>query len=363
MSHSSARAGPAEITEVQRRERKKLKTHKKWALKNAGARSSKQTKYHITTFERFLQQTGWSKPSSNIQLNAEIFENFSWWIQRSTEIHCDFKILSTFLRSVLRKFNITSEAFAAWSTSTLNDFKKAFNKSTIKVPKVNLAFNRQRASALLLKLRTSNYINDDLLYTAMLVYLITSLRPGNILKGTSDKDHSLALKMNNVYERKRSGTSEACMFILNDRHKNSKEEPVLTAVPYNKHTTNPKLFCAASRLKSAWRKRRNSGANDSDCVFINQRSKFPLSTSVANKRIQSIMTAVFEEENKPTEWAKFYTLKSARKAVASLMKELGCSPQTIAIQLKHKTLDSQMHYIGKFYKDQPGLNRALYKDL
>ena len=141
------------------------------------------------------------------------------------------------------------------------------------------------------------------------------------------------------------------------------EEPVLTAVPYNKHTTNPKLFCAASRLKSAWRKRRNSGANDSDCVFINQRSKFPLSTSVANKRIQSIMTAVFEEENKPTEWAKFYTLKSARKAVASLMKELGCSPQTIAIQLKHKTLDSQMHYIGKFYKDQPGLNRALYKDL
>ena len=97
-----------------------------------------------------------------------------------------------------------------------------------------------------------------------------------------------------------------------------------------------------------------------DHKFLDKRT---LSTRIANTRIQQIMALKMQEEGKPKEWNKFYTLKSARKAVASHMEHLGCAPQTVALQMKHASIQSQMSYVCKFYKKKTRLVRELYKDL
>ena len=140
------------------------------------------------------------------------------------------------------------------------------------------------------------------------------------------------------------------MFILNNRQKNSKDKPVLTAVPFNDNTRRAYKDCAATKLKAIYKRRKREGAKPQDCIFINVRSKGPLSTRIANTRIQQIMALKMQEEGKPKEWNKFYTLKSARKAVASHMEHLGCAPQTVALQMKHASIQSQMSYVCKCYK-------------
>ena len=209
----------------------------------------------------------------------------------------------------------------------------------------------------------STRANDDELHSALLIHLVTSLRPGNVLKGSSDSKNELALKLSNVYESKASATGVASMFILNDRQKNSKGKPVLTAVPFNQTTKCPYKECAATKLKAAYKRRKAEGASPNDCVFINARSKKPLTTKSANSRIQQIAGEKFVAEDNPSEWKSFFTLKSARKTVASHMAHLGCAPQTVASQLKHGSIQSQMSYVCKFYKKKSGLVDELYKDL
>jgi hypothetical protein len=353
-------AGSAEQVALQR----KLIRHKKRAYNVAGKRSKIQASYQVRKFHSFQDETGLSdNPNKDINANAVIFENFCWWLQRCTEVHCNYKGAQAFLRVISRHFGIDTDPFQAWPVSKFRDFKKAFNDSALLIPKITLAFDRKVAAHLLKVLLKKEKHNDEALYASILIYLVTSLRAGSVLLSSSDKDRSLTLKMSNVFEQKATEDSAPSMFIFNNRHKNSKGQPVLTAVPFNDSTPDPKTKCAATLLRSAWRLRRKNKAAQSDSVFINTRSGLPLSTGVANKRIQDILREYFESRDKPAEWSKLYSLKSARKAVASHMLALGCAPQTIAGQLKHKTLNAQMHYICRFYKDKPGLSRALYKDL
>ena len=344
--------------------RKKLKRHKNRAYDNVHALSSSQTSYQVKKFQLFQDQTGSEAPGHSAKNNAEIFENFCWWLQRCTEVHCNYKGAQSFLRVISRHYDISAEPFVAWEIAKFREFKKAFNDLALLAPRVNLAFDRKVAAYLLKTLAKGKKLNDKTLQcNAMLLYLVTSLRAGNVLLGSGDSDKTLTLKMGNVFEQKGSTNSVPCMFIYNDRHKNSKRKPVLTAVPFNELSLSPAVDCAATILRNAWLARRADNAADNESVFINKRSKKPLSTAVANARIQCILKEYFEARSKPGNWSKLYTLKSARKAVASHMKTLGCSPQTIALQLKHSTLSAQMSYICRFFKDKPGLTRALYKDL
>ena len=342
---------------------KKIARHKARAFKEAAEFNEVTTSYQLRKFQSFQEETGSGNPGCDSAANAVLFENFCWWLQRCTEVHCDFKGAQSFLRITSRHFGVEKEPFGAWPVAKFRKFKKTFNDNAVLIPKVNLAFDRKTAAFLLLELAKGEKLHDDISQKAMIICLVTSLRASNVLFSSNDKDHSLTLKMSNVLEQKASEDSVACMFIYNDRQKNSKKKPVLTAVPFNASSRNPSQDCAATILKEAWVKRAKEKASPEDSVFINTRSNRPLSAAIANKRIQEVLRSYFESKDKPVEWSKFYTLKSARKAVASHMEELGCAPQTIALQLKHRSLNSQMSYICRFYKNKPGLVRALYKGL
>ena len=146
--------------------------------------------------------------------NAEIFENFCWWLQRCTEVHCNYKGAQSFLRVISRHYDISAEPFVAWEIAKFREFKKAFNDLALLAPRVNLAFDRKVAAYLLKTLAKDKKLNDKTLHNAMLLYLVTSLRAGNVLLGSGDSDKTLTLKMGNVFEQKGSANSVPCMFIL-----------------------------------------------------------------------------------------------------------------------------------------------------
>ena len=343
---------------------RKIRSHKKDAILNAEPRNKNQTSYMVRKFLEFQRQSGSKDPKiGDADTYAIIFEDYVWWIQRCTMVRGLFKQARTFVRAAARHFGIREDPFGAMSKVDYEELKAAFNKEAVLVRKVNLPFSREAAAFVLKTLWESTRVNDDLLHSALLIHLVTSLRPGNVLKGSSDVGNGLVLKMSNVFECKASVRGVASMFILNDRQKNSKDKPVLTAVPFNEKTKCAYKECAATKLKAIYKRRKKAGAKPQDCIFINERSKGPLTTRIANSRIQQIMALKMLKESKPDEWKKFYTVKSARKAVASHMEHLGCAPQTVALQLKHASIQSQMSYVCKFYKKKSRLIRELYKDL
>lgn len=343
---------------------RKIRRHKFKALFNAGPCNKTHDNYQVRKFLEFQRTSGARDPVPGLHAaNAVTFSDFVWWIQRCTNVNCIFKQARSFVRAAARRFKIKGDPFVALSKDELQDFAKAFDKEAVIVHKVNLPFSRNMAAHMLSTLWNSTRANDDELHSALLIHLVTSLRPGNVLKGSSDSENELALKLSNVYESKASATGVASMFILNDRQKNSKGKPVLTAVPFNQTTKCPYKECAATKLKAAYKRRKAEGASPNDCVFINARSKKPLTTKSANSRIQQIAGEKFVAEDNPSEWKSFFTLKSARKTVASHMAHLGCAPQTVASQLKHGSIQSQMSYVCKFYKKKSGLVDELYKDL
>ena len=361
-ARSSQYAGAGtQLSNEQKATRQKIKRHRVRALAGAHPEDGGQEDYKVRKFLTFKKAAGAQDLiPRNEAHNARIFTDFAWWLQRCSKVNATFKQVRTFVRAVHRRYGLEGAPFDGLSSEELRELKFAYDKEVVLVPRVNLAFNREDAAYVLKTLRKGAGHNDKALHSAFLVHLITSLRPGNVLKGSSDKKHLLVLKMSNVFERQ---GSDPCMFILNDKQKNSRGEPVLTAVPFHKSTRKPRRDCAATRLKDAYLKRKSEGAGHADCVFLNARSGLPLSTNCANSRIQKILGDRFEAQHKPREWCKFYTLKSARKAVASHMTDLGCAPQVVAGQLKHKSLQSQMSYICKFYKRRPDLVKALYKNL
>ena len=342
----------------------KIRRHKDRAVNNAKPMNKNQTSYMVRKFLEFQRQSGSADPQKQYAIsNAIIFEDYVWWIQRCTNVRGPFKQARTFVKAAARHFGIRADPFEGMLKTDYEELKKAFDKEAVLVNKVNLPFSRESAAFVLNSLWDSTKANDDHLHSALLIHLVTSLRPGNILKGSSDPDRGLVLKMSNVYESKVSKSGLASMFILNDRQKNSKGKPVLTAVPFNDKTKCAYKECAATKLKAIYKRRKREGAKPHDCIFINVRSKGPLTTRIANTRIQQIMALKMQSDGKPESWKSFYTLKSARKAVASHMEHLGCAPQTVASQLKHASIQSQMSYICKFYKKKNHLIRALYKDL
>ena len=193
--------------------------------------------------------------------------------------------------------------------------------------------------------------------TAFMLYCVTGLRPGSILRGTSDNKDGLALKIANVLvPSKGSKHDGSCVFALNDRSKTSKHKPVLTPIPFNKGAL--KEECAASRLIALVKRRKKEGAKREDFVFMNARgfNRFPLSTGVMINSIRIEMISYFNESMplvKAQARAKLYVLKSTRKGMASDMAAKGCAPQTVANKLGHSTIDAQMSYICKFIKKDP----------
>ena len=84
---------------------------------------------------------------------------------------------------------------------------------------------------------------------------------------------------------------------------------------------------------------------------------------MVNAKLQGAVRCLAERKGLPPQLAEGFSLKSARKAVASHLSASGCSPQVVAQRLGHGSLQSQMHYICKFFGMRPNLLSVIYQGL
>ena len=139
--------------------------------------------------------------------------------------------------------------------------------------------------------------------------------------------------------------------------------PVPLHVPRNPGCGPNGYGCAASMLLQRRATRLAAGANLNDPMYIHPYTRRPLSTSVVNAKLQGAVRCLAERKGLPPQLAEGFSLKSARKAVASHLSASGCSPQVVAQRLGHGSLQSQMHYICKFFGMRPNLLSVIYQGL
>lgn len=293
-------------------------------------------------------------------------ERYLFYLQRHNSFQGSFDQARAYLKTALLFYDIEYNPLDTMGRNRFRNLKLGFNKGSNPGTREKIALNESLVSSLIQKWcgSTSSNIYDQatskmgLLGTATLVYLTTALRAGNILRGSSDNKDDLALHVGDVITFEQDQ-----VFIINGRTKTSKA-PIISHVPYNPHTLEKHKYCAATRLRNlaAWR-RDKEGANDDDFLFINPRSKLPLSTSVANTSLQRFIKTICMEQNIAERLDKFFSLISLRKTVSTEMEKRNCTPQVIAFKLRHSTLNSQLSYICKHRTTSDTFTRDLYKSV
>jgi len=301
-----------------------------------------------------------------------MIRRFFFWLQQKQGMGIAFKGARAYLSSALR--------FIDWDTNPMDLMPKAYRKRLEQAFDKNSIVKKQPKIAMTMKL-ARHYIDKwckhsyakqgqtpfmqrskeeqrvHLLGTALLTYAITALRAGNVLMGTSDNREALCLHIEDIFEYKKANKIPL-LFIINNRSKTSKV-PIITPVPFN--PTSNKALCAATRLLSLVEHRLCvENAKPSDYLFINPSSKKPLRTGVFNKEVQKFAKELCSKQGLSPSIAKLYSAKSLRKFVSSEMKDEKCSPQQIAQQLGHNTLDSQLSYICNDYTKKKPFVAHLY---
>jgi len=344
-------------------------------------------KSKINTFAKFCKELGEHPPSQGAHAtNLSTLTNFAYWLQVNHGVHCDFKGARAYIAPILRYFQVRNNPFDDMPMAGKRTLTLAYNKHAIIVSKAELALEKKEASHILknFNLKGPKFFDQEersssmkhrhsthfhMMATAFMLYCVTGLRPGSILRGTSDNKDGLALKLANVLVPAKGSKHEGeCIFVLSDRSKTSKHKPVLTPVPFNKDSAKTSKECAATRLINLVKRRKKEGAKGEDFVFMNVRAqnRFPLSTGVMINAIRLEMISYFNK-NMPLARAqaraKLYVLKSTRKGMASDMVAKGCAPQTISTKPGHGTIDAQMSYVCKLFKKDPIFAKESYAGL
>jgi len=354
----------------------KIRSHSKQASFNS-IEAHTQEKHKRKVFKEFCRATGLHPPNKisiqeHPQEGRQLYIDFIYYLQRIRKIACDFAGARAYTATVTRQYKLDVDPLDTLSSTNHSKLKRAYNKQALVNYKPKIAFDDSKFEALIKAchkphqgphslFNSKRSTRRQLLGLAFLTYKVTGLRAGNILLGTGDNRAIHVLKIRNIFTNNSSGkcNPRGPIFIINDGKKGSKK-PIITGVPFNPHTNNPKLYCAATGLLRLRNERMRQGASIDDPLFINPFSNKPLSTSVANTFIQDTLKSFFARQHNPKSWATLYSLKSARKALASRLEEMGCSPQTIAKQLHHSSLNSQMSYICTFFNKKQSLVRAMY---
>jgi len=201
------------------------------------------------------------------------------------------------------------------------------------------------------------FLRNSLLGTALLTYAISALRAGNVLYGSSPNNEDQCIHIEDIFLQRQNKNSPL-VFVINNRSKTSKV-PIMTPIPFN--PTGNKSLCAASRLLQLAQHRRHvDNAKETDFLFINPRNGKPLSTKVFNNEIKNLAKRVCLKQKLPLDLAKLYSAKSLRKLVSSEMKDENCTPQQVAEQLGHSTLDAQLNYMCNDYSKRKPFVEQLY---
>jgi len=286
--------------------------------------------------------------TQDMEVQFTMVERFLFFLQREKQFQSNFDSARAYLKTALMHFDIDTNPLDVMGRNRFRNLKLAFNKNANPGSRKKIAFNHSLAVALINdwcgSTSCDNYLEatsmKGLLGTAVLTYLTTALRAGNILRGTSDNKDELAIHIGDIIP-----FENGKIFLLNNRTKTTKG-PLLTHVPAQFSSKKAEYFCAATRLVALakWRVDKE-GASQDDFLFINPKSKKPLSTGVANNHLKAFIKSVCSSQEINEDLEKFFSLISLRKTVSTEMKAKKCAPELIASKLKHTSLKSQMSYI------------------
>jgi len=352
------------------RKRKELDAHiaNAWAQPVEGIRSDK---YMVKYFKEFCVMYALKCSKSNnlfllpIKAQTSLIRKFIFWLQFEKELAIDFNGARSFVAAIIRKLDILHNPFENMPSTYLRRLKACFNKNALVKERPKLAMPTNVVKYFIDKwclahTWTHPPSKNHLLGTALLTYAVTALRAGNVLLGSSDNRHELALHVGDVFKYK-LGENKPLLFIINNRTKTSKI-PIITPVPY--HPQGNVKLCAATRLEFLLNYRVNcEKACSNDFLFINPKSKKPLSTSVFNTNVKKGVKELCKAQGMHEDISKFFSAISLRKMVTSEMKEDGRTPQEVAKALGHSTLDSQLSYLCKHYDKKQPFVRHLYEKL
>ena len=352
------------------KKRKELDAHiaNAWAEPIEGIRSDK---YMVKYFKEFCAMYSLKCSRSRnlfllpIKAQTTLIRKFFFWLQFEKELAIDFNGARSFVAAIIRKLDILHNPFDNMPSAYLRRFKACFNKNALVKERPKIAMPADMVKYFIAKwcLGCTWVIppsRNFLLGTALLTYAITALRAGNILLGSSDNRHELAIHVGDIFKYKIEGNIPM-LFIINNRSKTSKI-PIITPVPY--HPQGNRKLCAATRLEFLLDYRVNcEKASSNDFLFINTKSKKPLSTAVFNTSVKKVVKEICLSGGIQEDLSKFFSAISLRKMVTSEMKEDGRTPQEVAKALGHSTLESQLSYMCKHYDKKQPFVRHLYEKL
>ena len=299
------------------------------------------------------------RPSSPTDVTLQLLKDYIAWLQRFGGFTGEWKGARDYIAKYLRHLGANENPLDHMPPHEYRTAKQAFNKARIPTYHPNMAFPRPLAKDLYFSLTKGKQV-DKVLAIALLTYMVTAVRPGNLLLGTAASALDQALKIEDVIICEHSNKSKPPVFIRNNDGKTI-HKPTCRPVPY--HPENEFHKCAATRLITLRNSRINSGALPSNLLFINPTNKNPITTTMANRRIRYHITKLLAEKEMDPTWAKFFTLKSARKGVASYLEHSGIKAPSISKKMGHGSINSQISYHCNLFETNPEINKNVYKGM
>ena len=291
-----------------------------------------------------LTQTKFDATALNVQNTLR----YSTYLRHSRGINLSLKIFRGYLAPVVRHFKLKEHPLDKMGRIRTSQLELVLKKSYIIGPKTKIAFTRSLLRRVLQWLRNHPHTTAHTVAEALLLLSVTAARPANILMGSSETAAAQVLRVKHVVIPPGAGKAPDYhpIFIVVPNVKTS-NTPQTKPVPFNTKSDNQ---CAATNLINRSKNRNHTDDAANAPVFINPTSFKPLSCSVANKWIKRAVKNTLITMGHDASLARFYSMYSARKSVASYMTQKGLPPQAIAKKLGHKTLAAQMSYLCSVFQ-------------
>ena len=322
-------------------------------------RTPAQDASKVNKFLKFCSQTGLVPLSPGQAPPKQLILDYVAWLQRFGGFTGDWKGARDYVCKYLRSVDAPFNPLDSLPAHTRRSLTTGFNNGRAVVSRPTMAFPRPLARDLLIALGAGDAL-DRLLAIALLLYIITAVRPGNLLRGTS-KTEQQALHIGDIIViRNTCNRRQPPVFL---RHNDGKtvHKPVCEPLPY--HPLGEGFKCAPTAIRALLSKRVEEGAQPDDFVFITPKTRKPITTDMANRRIRIHIRHLFENQGIDPIAAKFFTMKSARKGMASFLEQAGVKAPSISKKMGHGSIDSQISYHCNFYEANPEVNARVYSGI
>ena len=322
-------------------------------------RSTGQDTSKANKFLLFCAQTGHTPLRRGQVPPTQLILDFVAWLQRFGDFTGAWQGARDYVCKYLRSVDAPSNPLDSLPAHIRRSVATGFDKERAIVSRPTMAFPRPLARDLLAKLGAGDAL-DRLLAVALLLYIITAVRPGNILRGSAKTDQQALHLEDIIVIRNTRNRRQPPVFL---RHNDGKtvHKPVCEPLPY--HPLGLGFKCAPTVVRALLNKRLEDGARLTDFLFDTPTKGKPITTDMANRRIRLHIRHLFKNQGIDPASAKYFTMKSARKGMASFLEQAGIKAPSISKKMGHGSIDSQISYHCNFFEANPEVNARVYSGI